>query len=292
MKRELEESEAAPEEGDAKRAATGEADGEADEAAAPAPPEPESAAPTETTAVAVPPAETTAAIAPPPQLLAAPMVPPMMVATGSSALDAVLAANPSLIDGPAAMLSTAPTEAEVMFKLELHTDAVVAIFGYDGMTITTIRERTNCRMRLLGPCANPSLRAFEMSGAQDAVLAACGLILAEMQKSCATNPVRSSCPLYPQPAPRGLSTPMLHVASSPHAHRKRPPPCAHLRSSHRPPPSALRLPSRAERMHPRRRRPPVHGQDARPRRRVRLHHWQGRRHHQRDAPDVWGEHQG
>ena len=162
MKRELEPDEAAEAaEGDAKRAATGE------ETAAAASPEP---VPAVSTNVAVP-----------------PEVPLGMVATGSAALDAILAANPALVDGPPAMMEQNPFEAEVNFKLELHADAVVAIFSYEGLTITTIRERTDCRMRLLGPGSDPTMRAFEMSGAQDAALQACGLILAEMQKSCSTN---------------------------------------------------------------------------------------------------------
>ena len=77
--------------------------------------------------------------------------------------------------------------SEVLFKLELHADAMAAIFGYDGLTITTIRERTKCRMKLLSGGSDPSMRALSMSGTQDACLQACGLVLAEMQKSCASN---------------------------------------------------------------------------------------------------------
>ena len=75
----------------------------------------------------------------------------------------------------------------MLFKLELHADAMAAIFGYDGLTITTIRERTKCRMKLLSGGSDPSMRALSMSGTQDACLQACGLVLAEMQKSCASN---------------------------------------------------------------------------------------------------------
>ena len=73
------------------------------------------------------------------------------------------------------------------FKLELHVDAIVAVFGYDGLTITTIRERTGCRMRLLDAGTDPNNRVIEMVGGQDAALNAMGLILAEM-RSRLTNP--------------------------------------------------------------------------------------------------------
>merc|ERR1719424_2598976 len=86
------------------------------------------------------------------------------------------------------MIAIDANALDVNFKLELHCDAVVAVFGYDGLTITTIRERTNCRMKLLDAGTDPSNRVFDMMGSQESALNAVGLILAEMQKSCGTNP--------------------------------------------------------------------------------------------------------
>ena len=86
--------------------------------------------------------------------------------TGSAALAAMLAANPALVDGPQSMIAFDANALDVNFKLELHCDAVVAVFGYDGLTITTIRERTNCRMRLLDAGIDPNNRVFEMMGSQ------------------------------------------------------------------------------------------------------------------------------
>ena len=79
------------------------------------------------------------------------------------------------------------------FKLELPSDAALAIFGYNGSTITTIRERTGCRIRLLPAPAPVAVgvdvnRVLEMGGGQDGAINAVGLILAEMQKCCNTNP--------------------------------------------------------------------------------------------------------
>jgi hypothetical protein len=159
MKRELEEPEAAVE-GDAKRAATSE---EASEEAPP--PQVEQAA------------DVAGGAAPP----------PLVTGDSGSVLAAIIHANPSLVDGPASMLAEDPVQSDVLFKLELHSDAVLAVFGYEGLTITTIRERTSCRMRLLPQGTDPDHRSFEVSGAQEAALSACGLILAEMQKSCAAN---------------------------------------------------------------------------------------------------------
>ena len=137
-------------------------------AAEPAPAEPPPAAP------APPPPP--AAVAPPPDL------PPLqMVAT-------LLATNPGLADGPDIMLYSDPAQADVEFKFDMHIDAVAAIFGTGGRTITTIRQQTNCRIRLLPPGSDPDRRVFELSGAQEACMSAEGLILAELQKMCADNP--------------------------------------------------------------------------------------------------------
>jgi predicted RNA-binding protein YlqC (UPF0109 family) len=108
--------------------------------------------------------------------------------TGNAALAALLTAKPWLADGPASMLSTTQDMVEVAFKLEVPVDAAVAILGYEGLTISTIRERTGCRMRLLEPGYSQTHRAFEVLGAQDGAQMVVGLVLAEMQKSCGTNP--------------------------------------------------------------------------------------------------------
>jgi predicted RNA-binding protein YlqC (UPF0109 family) len=109
-------------------------------------------------------------------------------ALGKDQLAQILAANPSLVDGPAGMAATPFEEMDVSLKLELHGDAAAAIFGYDGLTITTIRERTSCRMRLLDSAAvDPDRRLFEMGGTEQACKEAVGLILAELNQSCSTN---------------------------------------------------------------------------------------------------------
>ncbi len=161
-------------------------DASADAVVAPAPAAPEPAAPP----VAPPAAPPAVIAAAPPQPAAAPP-PPQPVPTnltGAPALVAILTANPSLVDGPLSMLTSTQDTTEVAFKLELPVDAVVAIFGYDGMTITTIRERTGCRVRLLEAGTSQTHRAFEVLGTQDGSSMVVGLVLAEMQKSCGTNP--------------------------------------------------------------------------------------------------------
>lgn len=216
-KRELEESEPAAE-GEAKRAATGAEGDDADEAAPAAADASSDAAPpavpsesgggaAEADATAA--ADAMAAAAADPTAAAPPVAPPPVPqpalpvgADSVTTLAATLAANPSLSDGPEVMLAHDAMMAEVAFKLELHIDAVVAIFGHEGLTITTIRERTNCRMTLLPSGTNPMSRAFELSGTLDGCRTACGLILAEMQKSCQTNP--NVCTLDPIVGPTYL----------------------------------------------------------------------------------------
>ena len=117
-----------------------------------------------------------------------PAVPAAAGLTGNPALVALLTAKPWLADGPASMLSTTQDMVEVAFKLEVPVDAAVAILGYEGLTISTIRERTGCRVRLLEPGYSQTHRAFEVLGAQDGCQMVVGLVLAEMQKSCGTNP--------------------------------------------------------------------------------------------------------
>jgi predicted RNA-binding protein YlqC (UPF0109 family) len=192
MKREREESE---EEGAEAKRAAGEdgaapappAEAPADPPPPPAPEEAAAAAPTTAAAAAeeAPPSSEEAVAAPPPAGMEA-YAPPAL--TGSAALAQIIDANPSLVDGPASLMATDFLDLDVAFKLELHCDSVVAVFGYDGLTITTIRERTGCRMKLLGAGSDPERRVFEMGGTQESCLSAVGLILAEMNKSCSTNP--------------------------------------------------------------------------------------------------------
>lgn len=153
------------------------ADSGAAQAEEPVQPAVEAAAPPEAGAAAEAPV-------PPP----VPPVPPALPVSGTAALDQIVASNPALIDGPATMMGAEFPTLDVHFKMELHCDAVVAVFGYDGLTITTIRDRTGCRMKLLGVGTDPERRVFEMGGTQESCLSAVGLILAEMQKSCSTNP--------------------------------------------------------------------------------------------------------
>jgi len=115
-------------------------------------------------------------------------MPAAAMLTGPDALVSIITANPSLVDGPAHMMTATYETTDVAFKLDLHIDAIVACFGYDGSTINTIRERTGCRVRLLEAGSDPLHRVFELMGSQDAGLQAVGLVLAEMQKSCGTNP--------------------------------------------------------------------------------------------------------
>ena len=179
MKRELDE---ADEEQVAKRAATEEPaateDGSAAAEAAPAPPAEEPTAPPPEAYSAPPPEAYTAPppeaySAPPPEAYAAP--PPMPAAamlTGPDALVSIITANPSLVDGPAHMMTATYETTDVAFKLDLHIDAIVACFGYDGSTINTIRERTGCRVRLLEAGSDPLHRVFELMGSQDVRAAA------------------------------------------------------------------------------------------------------------------------
>ena len=84
----------------------------------------------------------------------------------------LLATNPGLADGPDIMLYSDPAQADVEFKFDMHIDAIAAIFGTGGRTITTIRQQTNCRIRLLPPGSDPDRRVFELSGGQEATIQA------------------------------------------------------------------------------------------------------------------------
>ena len=108
-------------------------------------------------------------------------------ANGEAEIEAILGANPSLVDGPAAMLAIDFAQTDVCFKLDLHADAAAAIVGVHGATITTIRDQTNCRVKVLRPGSEPNRRVLELGGSQESALMACGLVLAELNKSCATN---------------------------------------------------------------------------------------------------------
>ena len=134
-----------------------------------------------------------------------PAVPAAAGLTGNPALVALLTAKPWLADGPASMLSTTQDMVEVAFKLEVPVDAAVAILGYEGLTISTIRERTGCRVRLLEPGYSQTHRAFEVLGAQDGCQMVVGLVLAEMQKSSVERTRPPDGGYYVPPRPAGAA---------------------------------------------------------------------------------------
>eukprot|EP00966_Prymnesium_polylepis_P158600 3666058-Prymnesium_polylepis.1 len=100
-----------------------------------------------------------------------------------------LGAQPHLADGPQ-LDSTgrmlAFEEAEVAFKLSVHHDVIAALLGTDGTILITIRERTGCRIKVLDSM-NGKMH-LQMGGVEAQMCTAAGLVLAEMQNSCATNP--------------------------------------------------------------------------------------------------------
>ena len=103
---------------------------------------------------------------------------------------ATLASLPHLADGPqldATGRMLAFEDADVTFKLSLHHDVIAALLGTDGTVITTIRERTGCRMKVLNGTAGQNM-LLEMGGVPEQMCTAAGLVLAEMQNSCASNP--------------------------------------------------------------------------------------------------------
>lgn len=74
-------------------------------------------------------------------------------------------------------------------KLQAHVDVLAALLSHEGATLVSIRTNSGCRIKILPPApADPMNRLLHMGGTQEAVCAALGYVLAEMQKSCGTNP--------------------------------------------------------------------------------------------------------
>ena len=135
------------------------------------------------------PAEGEAAAAPPAgipslqDLMASAPAPGEAAAT----IDAVLGAHPSCADGPEPLVDWETTQ--VQLKMHLHGDVVAALLSHEGATLVSIRTNSGCRIKILpADMTDPMHRKLHMGGTQEAVCAALGYILAEMQKSCATNP--------------------------------------------------------------------------------------------------------
>ena len=117
-------------------------------------------------------------------------------ASSSAALiDAVVAANPACVDGPEPLLDF--DAAPVTLKLHAHLDVVAALLSHEGATLGNIRTSAGCRVQLLPASpADPANRTLQLGGTQEAVCAALGYVLAEMQKSCANNPAVMSAAGY------------------------------------------------------------------------------------------------
>jgi len=117
------------------------------------------------------------------------MVP--ITSNSGPAIDALLTSNPSLADGPvdaSGQLLDLNT-ADVSMKIHLHNDVVHALLSHDGATLTTIRSRTSSRIKILPPAPGDlTYRDVQLGGTNEDVCGALGLILAEMHKSCASNP--------------------------------------------------------------------------------------------------------
>mmetsp|Transcript_16165 Transcript_16165/g.34199 ORF Transcript_16165/g.34199 Transcript_16165/m.34199 type:complete len:499 (+) Transcript_16165:95-1591(+) len=118
--------------------------------------------------------------APPP----VPLAPPPLEPVAST-----LARLPHLADGPAwaATGRVLPFEdADVSFKLCVHHDVVAVLLGVDGAILTTIREHTGCRVKVIDGGGGRMM--LQMGGAAEQACMAAGLVLSEMQQSCSSNP--------------------------------------------------------------------------------------------------------
>ena len=105
----------------------------------------------------------------------------------AATIEAVLGAHPSCADGPEPLVDWETTQ--VQLKMHLHGDVVAALLSHEGATLVSIRTNSGCRIKILpADMTDPMHRKLHMGGTQEAVCAALGYILAEMQKSCATNP--------------------------------------------------------------------------------------------------------
>ena len=105
----------------------------------------------------------------------------------AATIDAVLGAHPSCADGPEPLIDWETTQ--VQLKMHLHGDVVAALLSHEGATLVSIRTNSGCRVKILpADPSDPMHRKLHMGGTQEAVCAALGYVLAEMQKSCANNP--------------------------------------------------------------------------------------------------------
>ena len=109
------------------------------------------------------------------------------LANAAATIDQVLAANPSCADGPEPLIDWETTQ--VQLKMHLHVDVLSALLSHEGATLVSIRTNSGCRVKVLpADHVDPMHRKLHMGGTQEAVCAALGYVLAEMQKSCASNP--------------------------------------------------------------------------------------------------------
>lgn len=105
----------------------------------------------------------------------------------AATIDAVLGAHPSCADGPEPLIDWETTQ--VQLKMHLAADVVAALLSHEGATLVSIRTNSGCRVKIMpADPSDPMHRKLHMGGAQEAVCAALGYVLAEMQKSCANNP--------------------------------------------------------------------------------------------------------
>ena len=105
----------------------------------------------------------------------------------AATIDAVLGAHPSCADGPEPLIDW--ETPQVQLKMPLAADVVAALLSHEGATLVSIRTNSGCRVKIMpADPSDPMHRKLHMGGAQEAVCAALGYVLAEMQKSCANNP--------------------------------------------------------------------------------------------------------
>lgn len=93
-----------------------------------------------------------------------------------ASIEALLASNPSLLDGP--VLPTGQLTdfeaVDVSIKFSCHTDVICALLSHDGSTLNIIRETSKCRIRLLPPQpTEPHMRCIHLGGSSEEVIAAC-----------------------------------------------------------------------------------------------------------------------
>jgi hypothetical protein len=106
-------------------------------------------------------------------------------------IEALLSANPELVNGPTLPSGQLPDleGVDLSIKMSCHTDVVFALLSHEGTTLKTIRETAKCHIRLLPPTpTDPHIRYVLLAGSSDEVCGAIGLVLAEIHKSCQDSP--------------------------------------------------------------------------------------------------------